>query len=396
MLDYDPFSDAAMRDPRGIYEELRKRDGPYFIEKYNAWALVHFEDIWNTSVKHEKDITFTAGQPLTNVVLNEPVPHCFVSMDQSEHRKWRHVVHADYMKGNVARDRDRITALAVEILEPLVKRGRFDFYRDYVNRVFAINAGHNLGLPREESIEWRRLIDETMHREPGQIGTTSQRNQKAAASLAEHLFGYVAKLRADPGLAGGHVAKYMEAEVQGKRLDDRDLVNLMIVFMTVGSGTTPNVCSSAVYNLALHPDQKAAVLADLSLVPKLFFEAARYDQPTNILCRRAVNDFEIRGHPIKAGQNLLMVYASANRDAAEFERPDEFDIYRTYRRDLTFGVGGHMCLGMHLATLAGTIVLEEFLKRSGDYRVDTKNCTRAYGEFLSGFDHLPVEIGEGA
>ncbi|MEZ5709816.1 MAG: cytochrome P450 [Blastomonas sp.] len=393
MLNYDPFSDAAMRDPHAIYAELRKRDGPTFIEKYNAWALVHFEDVWTVSTKHEQDITFTAGQPLTNVLLGEPVPHAFVSMDGREHRKWRQVVHADYMKGNVEKHRERITALARETLEPLVASGRFDFYRDYVNRVLAINAGYNLGLSPDLAIEWRRLVDETMHREVGQVGTTSERNQKAGMALGQALGEYVAGLRANPELAGGHVAKYLEAEVDGRKLDDQDLANLMIVFLTVGSGTTPNVCAGAVYYLARHPEQKAAVLADLSLVPKAYFEAARIDQPTNILCRRAVNPIDIRGHRIEPGQNLLMVYASANRDEAEFERADSFDIFRNYKRDLTYGIGGHMCLGMHLATMAGTILLEEFLKVSGDYRVDFENCTRAYSEFLSGFDQLPVELG---
>ncbi|WP_252258563.1 cytochrome P450 [Erythrobacter aurantius] len=394
MLDYDPFSDEAMRDPRAIYEQLRLRDGPYFVEKYNAWALVHFEDIWQVSTKHEQDITFTAGQPLTNVLLGEPVPHCFVSMDLSEHRKWRNVIHADYKKSTVEQDRERITTLAREILAPLQERGSFDFYREYVNPVLAINAGHNLGLSRENSIEWRRLIDETMHREPGQIGTSSQRNQAAGMELFGQLHGYVQSLRADTEKAGGHVAKYMAAEVDGKRMEDQDLVNLMVVFLTVGSGTTPNTCAAAVYHLAKHPEQKAQVLADLSLVPKLFFEAARVDQPTNILCRRAINDFDLRGTPIKAGQNLMMVYASANRDEAEFEHAAEFDIHRSYKRDLTFGVGGHMCLGMHLATMTGTILLEEFFKISGDYQVDFANCTRAYGEFLSGFDHLPLTIAK--
>lgn len=391
-MDYNPFSHQAMLDPHAIYDELRKEGGPVFIEQYNAWALVHFEDIWNVSTKHEPDITFTAGQPLTNVLLNEPVPHAFPSMDMSEHRKWRRFVHADYTRSSVERDRERITALARELLEPLAAQGRFDFYRDYVNRLFAINAGHNLGLPRAESIEWRRLIDEMMHREPGQLGTSSPRNLEAAISLQGQLHQYVATVRANPELAGGHVATYLEAEVNGTRLNDTDIVNIMIIFLTVGSGTTPNVCASAVYYLSQNPDQQQAVLGDLSLVPKAFFEAGRYDQPTNILCRRAVNDFEVRGRQIRAGQNLLMVYASGNRDEAEFERAGEFDIFRSYPRDLTYGIGGHKCLGMHLATMAGVIALEEFFKISGRYRIDPDQCTRAYSEFLSGFDHVPVEI----
>jgi len=393
-MKYDPFSDEAMRDPHAIYTELRKQTGPYFIEKYNAWALVHFNDIWNVSIEHEADITFTTGQPLTNVLLGEPVPHTFTSMDMKEHRQLRRVVHADYTRINVEKDRERITNLARELLRPLVEKKKFDFYTEYANLLLAINAGHNLGLSREDSIEWRRLVDETMHREKGQVGTSSPQNQQAGKVLFEQLFAYVAKVRQNPELAGGHVKKYMEAEVDGKRLDDQEIVSMMVVFLTVGSGTTPNVCAGAVYYLAEHHEQQAAVLNDLSLVPQAFFEAARYNQPTNILCRRAVQDFEVSGKQIKAGQNLLMVYASANRDEAEFERADEFDIFRTYQRDLTFGIGGHKCLGMHLATMAGTIALEEFFKVSGRYRVDTEHCTRAYGEFLSGFDHLPLEIGD--
>lgn len=390
---YDPFSDEAMRDPRPLYAELRKNKGPYFIEKYNAWALVHFDDIWKVSVDHEADITFTAGQPLTNVLLGEPIPHAFPSMDLAEHRKWRRIVHADYTKSNVENDRPRITDLARELLAPLVVRGSFDFYADYVNPLFAINAGHNLGIARDDAIAWRRLIDETMHREAGQVGTSSARNQAAAGALFEQLHAFVQKLRDTPDLAGGHCRKYLDAEVDGRRLENQDIVHILIIFLTVGSGTTPNVCASAVYHLAEHPEQQRAVLDDLSLVPKAFFEAARYDQPTNMLCRRAVNGFSVSGQQIEAGQNLLMIYASANRDEAEFERADEFDIFRTYPRDLTYGIGGHKCLGMHLATMAGTIALEEFFRISGQYRVDAASCTRAYGEFLSGFDQVPVELG---
>jgi cytochrome P450 len=392
-MEYDPFSDAAMRDPHALYDELRKSDGAYFIEKYNAWALVHFDDIWKVSVEHEADITFTAGQPLTNVLLGEPVPHAFPSMDLQEHRKWRRIVHADYTKSNVEQDRERITALARELLKPLAEKGAFDFYTDYVNRLFAINAGYNLGLPPGDSIAWRKLIDETMHRETGQIGTSSARNQAAGAELFQQLHAYVRKIRDQPDLAGGHIRKYLEAEVEGRRLEDQDIVNILIIFLTVGSGTTPNVCAGAVYYLAQHPAQQQAVIDDVTLVPRAYFEAARYDQPTNILCRRATKDFSVRGRQIKAGQNLLMVYASGNRDEAEFERAGEFDIFRSYKRDLTYGIGGHKCLGMHLATMAGTIALEEFFKVSGRYTVDTPRCTRFYGEFLSGFDHVPVQLG---
>ena len=141
------------------------------------------------------------------------------------------------------------------------------------------------------------------------------------------------------------------SEIDGERLDDLGMVNILMTFLILGSETTPMVCAGALYCLEQHPEQKAAVLADPSLVPKLYLETARFDQPTNMLGRRAVRDFTLGGAHIRAGQTLLYIYASACRDEAEFPRADSFDIFRTHHRDLIYGAGGHKCLGMHLATM---------------------------------------------
>lgn len=391
-IDYDPFSDAAMRDPHSLYTEMRKEGAPHFIEKYNAWALTLFRDVYDASLLHEKDVTFTVGQPLNNVLLNEPFPHAFPSMDGLEHRKWRGVVRNEYNPGPVASHEKRIRALARELLAPLLKKDEFDVYSEYFNKLFAINAGYNLGFEPEESIRWRGLLNETMHREKGQVGALSERNVNAGTQLTTELLERIKMLREHPEKAGGHTAAYMNAEIDGKRLSDQEVAEVLTVFISVGSGTTPNVCTGTVYYLDQHPDQKAAVLADLSLVEKAFFETARYDQPTNMLCRRAVNDFELGGKQIKAGQNLLYIYASANRDENEFENADKFDIFREYRRDMTYGLGGHKCLGMHLATFAGGIALTELFSAVKDYEVINEQCERAYGEFLSGFIKVPIRI----
>jgi len=279
--------------------------------------------------------------------------------------------------------------LARGVLAPLLATGAFDVYRDYANRVFCLNSGHKLGLPAADAITWRALIDEIVHREPGQKGS-SARNQKAGAELGGYLFDYVSRIRRDPSLASGHTAAYMAAEIDGERLDDVGLVNILMNFLILGSETTPMVCGGALYYLEQHPAQKAAVLSDPALVEKLFRETARYDQPTNMLCRRAVRDFPLGGAGIKAGQTLLYLYASACRDESEFPDADTFDIFRSPQRDLIYGAGGHKCLGMHLATMGGVILLEEFLRAAPDYRVDLARCERAYGEHLSGFVRVPV------
>lgn len=132
-----------------------------------------------------------------------------------------------------------------------------------------------------------------MHRDPGQCGGSSSRNQYAATQLAAYMHDYVQRLRVDPGLASGHTAAYLNAEIDGERLDDEGMVNILMNFLIVGSETTPMVCAGALHYLEQHPAQKAAVLADHALIPRLFFETCRYDQPTNMLCRRAKRDFTL-------------------------------------------------------------------------------------------------------
>lgn len=391
-VDYDPFSHDAMKDPFPFYKAMRAEGGPHYIEKYNAWALTRFEDVMAASLRHERDVTFTHGQTPGQVLLGELLLKAFTTMDAPEHRKWRGVIRREYTPEGVAEQRQRLLGIVEEVLEPLLERGEFDVYSDYANRVFCLNSGYNLGLPKEDAIHLRALIDEMLHREEGQVGSTSERNQKAAAEVLGYLADYVKKVRRNPELASGHTAAYMHAEIDGKKLDDEELMLLMANFLIVGSETTPMVCAGAALYLARDPALKSRVLADRSLVPRLYFETCRYDQPTNMLCRRVVNDFELNGAQIKAGQNLLYIYASANRDESEFERADEFDIFREYERDLTYGAGGHKCLGMHLANMGGELILGELFSRIVDYEVLEEQCVRAYGEHLSGYLRVPIRV----
>jgi cytochrome P450 len=391
-IDYDPFSHAAMQDPTPVYAALRRQGEPYFIEQYNAWALTKFEDVWTVSVNHESDMTFTRGVTPGQVLLDDPVPHAFTTMDGRDHRRWRGLVRDTYTPPAVKAETERFRALTREVLEPLLSQGRLDVYQDLANRIFCLNSGYNLGLPKEDAITWRKLIDEMLHRDIGQKGGGSERNQMAAGELYGYLADYVARIRKNPDLASGHTATYMSAEIDGVKLDDEALTHLLFNFLVVGSETTPMVCGGTIYYLAKHPEQKKAVLADRSLIKNAFLETCRYDQPTNMLCRRVTKSFELSGNQIREGQNLLLIYASANRDEEVFENPDAYDIYRENKRNLSFGIGGHVCLGMHLAVMGGIVILEELLDAVGDYELLEDECERAYGEHLSGFIKVPIQF----
>lgn len=391
-VDYDPFSDEAMTDPTRLYAAMREEGAPHRIEKYRAWALARYDDVWTASLRFEKALDYTKGQTPGQVLLGEPVPHSFMTMNLPEHRRWRGLLAPDYSADGVAAQMERLRGLVHEILLPLLPRGEMDVYRDYANRVMCANAGHLLGLPREDAERVRALIDEMLHRERGQVGATSPRNQRAAAELHAYLSGFVSELRRHPDRALRHTRLLLEAEIDGRRLGDEELVANLYSLLVTGSETTPMVTAGAFHYLARHPEQKAALLAEPALARAAFLETARFDQPTNMLARRVREGFELGGRKIEAGDSLLFLYASANRDAAKFERPDEYDIHREPRRDLSFGIGGHVCLGMHLAIAAGTLLIEELVARIGDWELVPGGCERAYGEHLSGFVRVPIRF----
>ncbi len=391
-VDYDPFSDEAMTDPTRLYALMREEGAPHYIEKYRAWALARFDDVWTASLRHEKALDYTKGQTPGQVLLGEPIPPTFMTMNQPEHRRWRGLIAPDYSAEGVAAQEERLRSLVRETLAPLLARGEMDVYGDFANRVMCVNAGHHLGLPREDALRVRALIDDMLHREKGQVGATSPRNQRAAGELHEHLASFVARLRRDPGLALRHTRLLMEAEIEGRRLGDEELVANLYSLLVTGSETTPMVTAGTFFYLAKHPEQKAAVLADPKLARKAFLETARFDQPTNMLARRVRQGFELGGKKIEPGDSLLFLYASANRDATKFDRPDEYDIHREPRRDLSFGIGGHVCLGMHLAIAAGVIMIEELLDGIDDWELREDACERAYGEHLSGFIRVPIRF----
>lgn len=389
-IDYDPFASDAMADPHPIYRELRAEGCPHFVEKRRAWALTLYDDLRTASLNN-RWLDFSAGQTPSQLMLGEPSPHTFMTMNAPENRKWRGVLEPFYSAAAIGRDLPRIKALVADEFACLRRRDTFDVYHDFANRVMCLNAGYNLGLSREDAIRARDLIDRMiLNRVPGQEGASTPDSQQAANELGGILHEHVQRMRSDPEAGGPHGRALRDAVVDGRQLDDTDLLSYLFSLLVVGSETTPMAVAGTLYYLAHHPAQKAQVLTNHALAMKAFRETCRYDQPTNMLARRAACDFELNGANIKAGDNLLFVYASANRDERRFANSETFDIHRSNSGDLSFGVGAHFCLGATLAQTTAKLMLETVLEAVSDYEVVEAECQRAYGEHLNGFIRMTI------
>lgn len=389
-VDYDPYSHQAMTEPRPLYARLRAEDPVHYLEQYDTWALASFDAVWQVCLD-TASFTCTRGQTPNQVMLGDPTGHTFPELDPPEHRLRRRVLSSEYTRDMATLDEPHVREIARSVLAPLVagKARTMDTYADYASRVTACAAADKAGLPREEAERIRHRMDDMFTREKGQRGS-SDANIAAAMEVFEYLHGLVAAARQEPDRPAGLLRVLLEAEIGGATLTDEQIAAELHTVMITGSETTELGVAATLHYLAENPDQLAAVRADRSLIPHAFAEAVRCDHPTNILCRAVTRDVEVSGKLLRAGQGVLLLWGSANLDEAEFPNASTYDLHRRYERSLLFGHGQHKCLGEHLAIRMGTAIIDELFEAIGSYEVDTANCHRLYGEFLKGFDALPI------
>jgi cholest-4-en-3-one 26-monooxygenase len=167
--------------------------------------------------------------------------------------------------------------------------------------------------------------------------------------------------------------------------------SFFLLLSVAGNETTRNLISGGMLALMEHPEQRARLLAEPSLLPSAVEEMLRWVTPVNHFRRTATRDHEFHGQQIKENDKVVMFYTSANRDEAIFDKPEIFDITRTPNDHIAFGVGQHSCLGLNLARLEIRIIFEEIMKRMPDVELDGK-VRRLRSNFINGYKEIPVKF----
>jgi len=142
-----------------------------------------------------------------------------------------------------------------------------------------------------------------------------------------------------------------------------------------------------------HPAQREAVIEDPGLMVQAIEELLRFTSPTQYMTRTTTRAVDVRGTVIPADAKVALLLGSGNRDPREFDRPDEFDIFRPNPRILAFGHGAHVCLGAAVARLEGRVALEEFLARIPVYEVDETGITYMHSGNVQGPTRMPLAVG---
>ena len=390
-VDYDPYSHEVMRDPHPVYARLRAESPVHYLAKYDCWALARFADVWAATLD-AASFSARGGTAPGQVLRRDPAPHTFMTMDLPEHRVHRALISGRYGRRAVARLEPRVREVAHELLAGVA--GELDVYA-WANRAAIWLGAELLGLERDDAEQLRGWIDDFFERAPGQAGPGPE-NFASAGRVSERLAQLVAARRAAPRAGDDHLTAWLSARIEGRALTDEEIVANLYSMLVVATETVPAAVANTAALLAAHPDALARVLAEPSWIPAAWAETLRVDQPTNLLGRRAIRDVAIGGEQIRTGQGVLLLWASANRDEAEFPGAARFDLDRRPARSLSFGHGIHKCLGEHLANLEGRVLLTELLARTGKFAVDWRRAERRYGEFLCGYRQLPILFGAAA
>ncbi len=400
---YDPFSQEAMRDPQSFYPTLREQYPAYFMPEYDAYAITRYADVWNAfmdmnSFSESEGQLFSRAQLLVHHRNNPPEPQLdpvamFNFLDPPVHGHFRRAMATPFLQGSVKKLEPAITKLVRDRLAALLPTGRFDLNGDFGSYVSVGSTALIMGLPLTDAPRMIECVNQMVARSPDKAGPTEE-GIVARGEIMDFLRGAIAQRRLGQGPDSFLIDALINSDVVGRPMTNDEIAVQLLAILVGGTETVPKVFARGLLELAKRPEQLVQIREDLqaNAVPA-FEEMLRYGAPAQWFGRTAKKPVTVAGVTVEPGQRVVLLIAAANRDQREFENPDEFIWNRKAKRMLSFGVGPHFCIGIHLARLEGQIMLREFLSAVGDYVVEPEAGEWSVSEFQVGWVKLPVRVG---
>jgi cytochrome P450 len=390
-LVYNPYAFAVHDDPFDVYRRMRDDAPAYWNDELRFWALSRFADV------HEGFRDFETYSSARGIALEargdtQGLP-MMITLDPPEHTVMRKLVSRIFTPRAVA-DMETVTRDIVGgYIDRVVAAGECDLVADITGPFPMDVIAAVLGVPESDRPELRRYADQILVREDG-----SMRMPAVALEGFMSIVGYfVEDLAARrSGSRPGLITDLADAEVDGRRLTDDELLGFSMLFIIAGHETTTKLVANAIELLSRHPEQRAALVRDPSLVADAVEEVLRFHSSTQYMHRTLTHDVELHGRTMRTGDSVLLMIGSANRDEREFgPDADRFDIARAPGRHIAFGYGPHFCLGAGLARMEARVALEEIHRRIPDYEVDHDRKARFHSGNVTGWTSLPVTFGGG-
>ena len=365
----------------------------------DLWALSRHEDIAEAlrtegtySNSHGVAIERSAWGPDAHKVMS------ILGMDPPRQKRLRSLVSRGFTPRRVHDLLPRIQELTDRYLGECLAMGSFDWIGDFAGKLPMDVISELMGVPEEDRAEVRRQADVVVHREDG-VYDVPPPAMDSSLWLVGYYQDMVDQRRRRP--SDDLTSALIEAEVDGDRLTDEDVIAFLFLMVVAGNETTTKLLGHALFHLTRHPEQLDKVFAgpeapnDDSLVVPWVEETLRFDTSSQLLARYLLRDVELHGRVAPQGSKLLLCLGSANRDERVFSRPDHYDILRDQdelARILSFGGGRHFCLGANLARLEARTALTTLVQRVRTVEVDHDRCVRVHSLNVRGFASVPMTV----
>jgi cytochrome P450 len=310
-------------------------------------------------------------------------------MDDPRHRQLRGLVSRAFTPRRVAQLEPRIRKIAGELLDALAQAVEPDLVHDFSAPLPTIVIAELLGVPPADQRWFKEKSTQVAQFDPARGLGPDPKGVTPALELGSYLARELELRRSEP--RDDLLSALLEAEVEGERLTEPELVGFAFLLLVAGNETTTNLISNAAILLEHHPEQRRLLVEDPARIATAIEEFLRYDSPVQGLARTATRAVRLHGVEIPAGKKALLLFASANRDERRIADPDRFDVTRDPNPHLAFGFGTHFCLGASLARLEARVAFEELLARHPGYRLRPGPIERLCSGPIRGALRLPID-----
>ena len=347
-------------DPWEMYDYLRENDPVYWDEHNEVWYAFRYDDIVDIS-RSPLDFCSTEGNR-----PHIPPDPSMIHQDGAQHTKQRGLVSKGFTPRVMRQNEEFCEQIVAELIDSFADDGEVEIVGQFATRLPAMLIADMFGEPRENCPNLVRWISVMVPGGQGPQHVNDEVND-AFSEFCEHHTEMMAA-REGNSSDGDLLLKWMNAEIDGEKLDESQLLFEHALLLAGGVETTRNAIAGGMEMLAENPDQweyLRAHVEDDAVIDAALEEMIRWVNPFANMFRTATRDIELRGKTIKEGQMIGLMYPSANRDPRVFEDPYRFDVRRDPRAEkhVAFGFGSHFCLGANLARLELRTSLRALLRR---------------------------------
>lgn len=372
--------------PFQVYAELRENTPVRYDEHRECWDVFRYEDVQYV-LKNPKLFSSERNRAGTSMLTTDP----------PKHKQLRDLVNQAFTPKAIEALAPRIQEITDELLAPHLSGERMNLIDDLATPLPVIVIAELIGVPATDRREFKEWSDVLVKGARDDSEEAFLELEKEKLKNIQELYAYFTDIMEQRRLQPQDdlISLLLDAEIEGEKLTEEEVVNFCILLLAAGNETTTNLIANAVRILSEQPELQEELREHPDKVASAVEETLRYYPPIVAIGRVAREDIELGGKAIKAGQQVISWVGAANRDSAQFERADEFVSDRKPNRHMGFGFGIHFCLGAPLARLEARVVLHTLLQRMEQIRLVPETALEPIqSAFVFGVKEYPIQFNE--